>query len=98
MTEIVQQEGWSVVHVTIANQRGLHARAAAKFVKVASLFESEILVEKNGQQVDGNSIMDLMMLVASIGTRISIFARGADAMAATEALRELVEGKFDEGE
>ena len=92
------QDIWSVVHATICNQRGLHARAAAKFVKIASQYESEIMVEKGEIQVDGTSIMDLMMLVASAGTRISISARGVDAEAAANALRELVERKFDEVE
>jgi len=87
-----------VVHATIVNKRGLHARAAAKFVKAAAQYESEILVEKGELQVDGTSIMDLMMLVASEGSRIVISARGADAELAASALRELVERKFDETE
>jgi phosphocarrier protein len=87
-----------VVHVQIANQLGLHARAAAKFVKLATQYESEITVERGDMQVDGTSIMDLMMLVASQGTRIAISARGVDAEAAVGALRELVERKFDEVE
>ncbi len=87
-----------VTHVLITNVRGLHARAAAKFVKLASQYESEITVEKGDLRVDGTSIMDLMMLVASQGTRIAISARGVDAEAAADALRELVERKFDETE
>ncbi len=89
---------WAVVHVTITNKRGLHARAAAKFVKIASQYESEIWVEKGELRMDGTSIMDLMMLVASEGSRITISARGVDAEAAASALRELVERRFDEAE
>ena len=92
------QGTWAVVHVMITNRRGLHARAAAKFVKIAAQYESEILVERGDMQVDGASIMDLMMLVASEGSRITISARGVDAEAAAGALRELVERKFDEAE
>lgn len=87
-----------MVHTVICNQRGLHARAAAKFVKIATQYESAITVEKGDMAVDGTSIMDLMMLVASEGTRITISARGVDAEAATGALRELVERRFDEVE
>ena len=67
-------------------------------MKAAAQYESEILVEKGELQVDGTSIMDLMMLVASEGSRIVISARGADAELAASALRELVERKFDETE
>ncbi len=89
---------WAVVHVAITNKRGLHARAAAKFVKISSQYESEIWVEKGELRVDGTSIMDIMMLVASDGSRITISARGVDAEAAVGALRELVERRFDEAE
>lgn len=98
MAESSPQDIQVIVHAVICNQRGLHARAAAKFVKLATQYESEIIVEKGDMQVDGTSIMDLMMLVASEGTRIAISARGIDAEAATGALRELVERKFDETE
>ncbi len=89
---------WVVVHATITNKRGLHARAAAKFVKLASQYECEILVQKGELQVDGTSIMDLMMLVASQGTKISISASGVDAETAANNLRELVERRFEETE
>jgi phosphocarrier protein len=92
------QDTWAVVHVDITNKRGLHARAAAKFVKIASQYESEIWVEKGELRMDGTSIMDLMMLVASEGSRITISARGVDAEAAVGALRELVDRRFDEAE
>ncbi|WP_119167176.1 HPr family phosphocarrier protein [Algihabitans albus] len=82
--------------VTIANQRGLHARAAAKFVKLASSFDAEVLVTKGSNAVSGSSIMGLMMLAAAPGCRIRVAASGPDAKAAVEALAELVERKFDE--
>lgn len=82
--------------VTVANQRGLHARAAAKFVKLAGSFAAEVSVSKGGQTVPGGSIMGLMMLAAAPGCAICISACGPDAEAAVAALIELVERKFDE--
>jgi len=82
--------------VTIRNQRGLHARAAAKFVKLAAEFEAEIWVERNGSEVGGQSIMGLMMLAAGPGSTIDIAATGAQAEAAMAALVSLVERGFDE--
>lgn len=82
----------------IVNKRGLHARAAAKFVGVAREFEADIHVERDGERADGRSIMDLLMLGAGPGTRLSISADGADAPALIEAIRTLVENGFDEGE
>jgi phosphocarrier protein HPr len=81
---------------TICNQRGLHARAAARFVKTAGLFNAEVWVRKNGTEVSGRSIMGLMMLAAAPGTVIRLAATGADAEAAVTALAKLVECKFDE--
>lgn len=82
--------------VTILNKRGLHARAAARFVKLASQFAAELTVAKDGVAVSGRSIMGLMMLAAGPGTELSIRAEGADADAALEALAGLVAAKFDE--
>jgi phosphocarrier protein HPr len=82
--------------VRIVNQRGLHARASAKFVQIASQYSSDIHVEKDGVKVGGTSIMGLMMLAASPGTAIRISAHGKDARAAVSALKELVEAKFGE--
>ena len=82
--------------VRICNQRGLHARASAKFVKLASSFESEIHVSRDGVKVDARSIMGLLMLGAGIGSDVDIEAEGPDATAAIAALTELVEAKFDE--
>ncbi len=82
--------------VVISNQRGLHARAAAKFVKLAETFSAEITVAKNDTRVSARSIMGLMMLAASCGTQIKICTSGEDAIEAMVALTELVQRKFDE--
>lgn len=82
--------------VTICNPRGLHARAAAKFVRLAETFASRITVTKDGMSVGGDSIMGLMMLAAVPGAEIAIAAEGADAEAALAALVKLVEDGFDE--
>jgi phosphocarrier protein len=82
--------------VTIANQRGLHARAAARFVKTASQFDAEITVARNGVEVSGLSIMGLMTLAAGPGSEIELQARGVEAAPALAALAALVEGGFDE--
>lgn len=80
----------------ICNTRGLHARASAKFVKLASGFESEIQVTRDGVTVDARSIMGLLMLGAGIGCSIDVSAEGPDADEAIEALRDLVARRFDE--
>ena len=80
----------------ICNQRGLHARASAKFVKLASSFESEIRVTRDGVTVDARSIMGLLMLGAGIGCGVDIEAEGPDAAEALDALSDLVARKFDE--
>ena len=82
--------------LNICNARGLHARASAKFVKLASSFESEIHVTRDGVTVDARSIMGLLMLGAGIGCSIDVSAEGADADEAMEALTDLVARKFDE--
>lgn len=82
--------------VDICNQRGLHARASAKFVKLASTFDAEVRVGRDGQMVDARSIMGLMMLAAGIGCSVDIEAEGAEAQQALDALCALVEGRFDE--
>ena len=84
--------------VEIVNKRGLHARASAKFVKLASGFDAEVRVSKDGQTVDARSIMGLMMLAAGPGCCIDIEAEGAEAEAAVTALEQLVTAKFDEDE
>jgi len=82
--------------VEIVNERGLHARASAKFVKAAGQFEAQVSVSRDGQTVDAQSIMGLMMLGAGPGCCIEISAEGPDAQAALDALAELVAGRFDE--
>ncbi len=78
------------------NKRGLHARAAARFVKVAEQFDAKIEVIKDGETVSGESILGLMMLAASPGTTISVHTDGPEADAALEALSSLVANRFDE--
>ncbi len=80
----------------ICNRRGLHARAAARFVKLAFEFDAEVMVAKNGTSVSGRSIMGLMMLAAGPGTELEISATGPDAARAVSALAALVSGGFDE--
>ena len=80
----------------IVNKRGLHARAAAKFVKLAATFDAEITVARAGLLVSGKSIMGLMMLAAAPGTAIDVDAQGADAGAALDAIQGLIEAKFEE--
>ncbi len=80
----------------IANKRGLHARAAAKFVRTAGQFDSAVRVGFKGQEVSGLSIMGLMMLSAGIGSEIELACSGRQAVEAMAALSALVEGKFGE--
>ena len=82
--------------VEIVNERGLHARASAKFVKLAGDYDAEVTVSREGQTVDARSIMGLMMLAAGLGSTIEIAAEGPEAKAAVTALAELVAGRFDE--
>jgi phosphocarrier protein HPr len=84
--------------VTIANRLGLHARAAAKFVTLASRFESEIFLARGERQVNGKSIMGVMMLAASRGTPLEIIAAGQDEREAVQKLAELVHSRFGEAE
>lgn len=84
--------------VEIVNKRGLHARASAKFVKLASGFDAEVRVSKDGQTVDARSIMGLMMLAAGPGCCIEIEADGPEAAQAADALVDLVARRFDEDE
>jgi phosphocarrier protein HPr len=80
----------------ITNRLGLHARAAAKFVRMAGSFDAEIWVSRNGTRVSGVSILGLMMLAAAPGTEIVMEAEGREANQAVEALLKLVSDKFDE--
>ena len=80
----------------IKNQRGLHARAASKFVKLAAEFEADIAVSKDGQTVSGLSIMGLMMLAAAPGDAVTLVTEGPQATAAFDALKALIDDKFQE--
>jgi phosphocarrier protein HPr len=82
--------------ILITNKRGLHARASAKFVTLASTQPAEVLVEKDGAKVAGTSIMGLMMLGAAMGDSVTISAEGDGAEAAVDALCALVDDKFGE--
>ena len=80
----------------ISNQSGMHARPAAAFVKMANKFKAEITVTKDGDSVNGTSIMGLMTLAAAKGTRLVIETNGDDAESAADAIQSLIEGKFGE--
>ena len=84
--------------LTIINKLGLHARAAARFVQVASGFESEIIVIHGNKEVSGKSIMGVMMLAAGRGSSIQVIANGKDEETALNKLEELVLDRFGEGE
>jgi phosphocarrier protein len=82
--------------VTVVNQLGLHARAAAKFVHLATRFESSIHVRRDAKVMDGKSIMGILLLAAARGTTIAVEATGRDEQAAVDALVQLVESGFGE--
>ena len=81
---------------TIKNKLGLHARAAALFVQLSNKFDSEILVEKSGQEVNGKSIMGILILAATQGSKITVKADGQDAAVAIEELGKLIDAGFGE--
>ena len=82
--------------LTIANKSGIHARPAAMFVKTANRFACDIFVEKDGEKINGKSIMGLMMLAAGPGSKVTLHVKGADALTAIDELEALVKRKFDE--
>ena len=84
--------------VTVTNALGMHARAAARFVRAATAFESRILVERHGRVMDGKSIMGLLLLAAPRGAQLTISADGVDEQQAIETLCDLVQRGFEEGE
>jgi phosphocarrier protein HPr len=84
--------------IEIINKLGLHARASTKLTQVASQFSSEIWIERNGRRVNAKSIMGVMMLAASKGSKILLEANGADETAALAAMTALINDKFGEGE
>ena len=85
-----------VRELIIGNKLGLHARPAAMFVRVANRFHSDILVEKDGEEINGKSIMGLMLLAAGCGSRLKVTCTGADAAEMIKGLEELIARKFDE--
>ncbi len=82
--------------MVVSNLKGIHARPAALFVKTANKFEANVFVEKDGETVNGKSIMGLMMLAAGPGSRIRVTADGGDAPAALDEIEKLLAGKFGE--
>jgi len=90
-------DGFSCLKISITNELGLHARAAAKLVKVANEFDSDIYIVKDGCSVSGKSIIGLLTLAAECGAEIELKAKGDDAYRALEQIVLLVEDKFGEG-
>lgn len=84
--------------VKIINKLGLHARASSKFTQTAAQFQSEVWVSRNGKRINGKSIMGLMMLAAAQGTEIELETQGADEIATMNALLDLINDYFGEGE
>ncbi len=82
----------------IVNKLGLHARAAAKLVKLSASFAADIDIEKEGQRVNSKSIMGVMMLAASCGSNVILHANGVDEAAAIDAVSDLIKRRFDEDE
>src|SRR5271167_1486623 len=82
--------------LTVSNKLGIHARPAAMFVKTANRFACDIFVEKDGEKINGKSIMGLMMLAAGPGSKVVLHVKGADAPTAIAELEALVKRKFDE--
>jgi phosphocarrier protein len=84
------------IELTVSNKMGIHARPAAMIVRLANRFSADILVEKDGEQVNGKSIMGLMMLAAGSGSRLRLIATGSDADKLLEEMKALFERKFEE--
>jgi phosphocarrier protein len=82
--------------LTVINKLGIHARPAAMFVKIANRFRCDVFVEKDGEKVNGKSIMGLMMLAAGPGSKLIVHAQGADAHLAVAEIEALLKRKFDE--
>ena len=85
-----------VQEFTIKNRLGLHARASAKLVQTANRFRSEVFISKEGEEVNGKSIMGILMLAAALGAKIEVRVSGEDADAAFSAISQLIEDKFGE--
>ncbi len=85
-------------NIEIINKLGMHARAAAKFVKLATSFDSNIDIEKDSRRVNAKSIMGVMMLAANKGSTVTLYASGSDAEQSLDALEQLINDRFDEDE
>ena len=98
MSSAKKTGGKNVSHreFTVLNKQGIHARPAASFVKIANRFSCEVVVEKDGEQINGKSIMGLMMLAAGPGSKLTIRCEGADSQEALDELEKLIKRKFDE--
>ncbi|MDP2688610.1 MAG: HPr family phosphocarrier protein [Deltaproteobacteria bacterium] len=94
--ELTEKQGYMEKTFTIKNKLGLHARAASQFVQIANNFDADIFVVKNDQEVNGKSIMGILILAAAQGSRITVKASGSDAHGAVAALGELIEQGFGE--
>jgi phosphocarrier protein HPr len=82
----------------ISNKLGLHARASAKLSKLAGQYRSEVHLSRNGRRINAKSIMGVMMLAAGLGSVVELEVSGDDELVASEAIRALIDNKFDEGE
>ena len=96
MKKLPDDDSGMTKELTVVNKLGIHARPAAMFVKTANRFACEIVVEKDGEKVNGKSIMGLMMLAAGPGSKLKVHAEGNDASKAINELEELLKRKFDE--
>ena len=94
--KLADDGGTMIKELVVSNKLGIHARPAAMFVKVANKFKCNIFVEKDGEKVNGKSIMGLMMLAAGPGSKLKVEAQGADAHLALVELEKLMDRKFDE--
>ena len=95
-TNSAETEGKCSKDLVILNALGMHARPSARFVKVSNRYRADIWVEKDGEQVNGKSIMGLMMLAAGQGSKLHVTAEGPDAEKALDDLEHLVQARFDE--
>ena len=98
MTDSGDMQASSVRRARVTNPVGMHARPAGRFVAMARAFDARIRVRCRGEEVDGGSILSLLMLEAVAGTELEIVAEGVDAAAAVEALGRLIDGGFDEAD
>ena len=96
MLKLIQNQMEHSIELTVSNKMGIHARPAAMIVRVANRYSAEVTVEKDGEQVNGKSIMGLMMLAAGNGSKLRLSASGKDAEAMLKEMSALFERKFEE--